>query len=137
MQGLPVLVGLVEDNMADNGNLTQIAVQCIWRVLELHGAGPLNHLCRLLSNAGLPHRLMRAMLSLSQEHQVLLNKAEVCAATLSQRQSSHLSAKPTVYAVYYTLVNMSNMLISTHSGCMCTQRSMPINIPAFSWSLVC
>lgn len=108
MQGLPVLVGLVEDNMADNGNLTQIAVECIWRVLELHGAGPLNHLCRLLSNAGLPHRLMRAMLSLSQEHQVLLNKAEVCAATLSQKQSSHLSAKLTVYAVYYTLVHMSN-----------------------------
>ena len=77
MQGLPILVGLVEDDMADNGNLTRIGVQCIWRVLEVHGAGPLNHLCRLLSNAGLPHRLMRAMLSLSQEHRVLLNKAEV------------------------------------------------------------
>lgn len=77
MQGMPVLVSLVEDNMADHGNLTQIGLQCIWRVLEVHGAGPLNHLCRLLANAGLPHRLMRAMLSLSQEHQVLLNKAEV------------------------------------------------------------
>lgn len=77
MQGLSVVVGLVEDNMADNGTLTQIGVQCIWRVLEVHGAASMNHLCRLLSNAGLPHRLMRAMLSLSQEHQILLNRAEV------------------------------------------------------------
>ena len=77
LQGLPVLVGLVEDNMQDNSSLTQIGVQCIWRVLEVHGAGPLNHLCRLLSNAGLPHRLMRAMLSLNQEYQILLKQAEV------------------------------------------------------------
>ena len=90
LQGLPVLVGLVEDNMQDNSSLTQIGVQCVWRVLEVHGAGPFNHLCRLLSNAGLPHRLMRAMLSLSQEHQILLKQAEVQAAVLHNRIAVYL-----------------------------------------------
>lgn len=78
LQGLSVLVGLIEDNVAENGKLTGIGVECIWRVLELHGIGPLNHLCRLLANAGLSHRLMRAMFTLNQEYQILLSHAEVC-----------------------------------------------------------
>ncbi|DBA67330.1 TPA: hypothetical protein ACH3X2_001627 [Trebouxia sp. C0005] len=75
-QGLPVLVGLIEDNVAESGKLTEIGVDCIWRVLEVHGMSPLNHLCRLLANAGLPHRLMRAMLAFNQEYQLLLTHAE-------------------------------------------------------------
>ena len=77
LQGLPVLVGLIEDNVAESGKLTGIGVDCIWRVLEVHGTSPLNHLCRLLANAGLPHRLMRAMLTFNQEYQLLLTHAEV------------------------------------------------------------
>lgn len=77
LQGLPVLVGLIEDNVAESGKLTEIGVDCIWRVLEVHGMSPLNHLCRLLANAGLPHRLMRAMLAFNQEYQLLLTHAEV------------------------------------------------------------
>jgi hypothetical protein len=72
-----VLVGLIEDNVAESGKLTGIGVDCIWRVLEVHGTSPLNHLCRLLANAGLPHRLMRAMLTFNQEYQLLLTHAEV------------------------------------------------------------
>ena len=77
MQGLPVLVGLIEDNVTESGRLTGIGVDCIWRVLEVHGTSPLNHLCRLVANAGLPHRLMRAMLTCNQEYQLLLTHAEV------------------------------------------------------------
>ena len=66
LQGLPVLAGLVEDSVTENGKLTSVGVDCVWRVLEIHGINPLNHLCRLLANAGLPHRLMRAMLTLNQ-----------------------------------------------------------------------
>ena len=77
LQGLPVLVGLIEDNVAESGKLTGIGVDCIWRLLEVHGTSPLNHLCRLLANAGLPHRLMRAMLTFNQEYQLLLTHAEV------------------------------------------------------------
>jgi len=71
------LVGLIEDNVAESGKLTGIGVDCIWRVLEVHGTSPLNHLCRLLANAGLPNRLMRAMLTFNQEYQLLLTHAEV------------------------------------------------------------
>ena len=77
LQGLPVLVGLIEDNVAESGKLTGIGVDCIWRVLEVHGTSPLNHLCRLLANAGLPNRLMRAMLTFNQEYQLLQTHAEV------------------------------------------------------------
>lgn len=77
VQGLPVLVGLIEDSVTENGKLTGIGVDCIWRVLEVHGSSPLNHLCRLLANAGLAHRLMRAMLTLNQEYQLALTHAEV------------------------------------------------------------
>ena len=77
-----MLVGLIEDNVPEYGKLTSIGVDCIWRLLELHGAGPLNHLCRLLANAGLPNRLMHAMFSLNQEYQVLLTQAEVCSQAL-------------------------------------------------------
>ncbi|KAL3139702.1 hypothetical protein ABBQ38_004012 [Trebouxia sp. C0009 RCD-2024] len=87
-QGLPVLVGLIEDNVTENGKLTGIGVDCIWRVLELHGTGPLNHLCRLLANAGLPHRLMRALLTLNQEYQVLRTHAEA-AQDSSARAGAH------------------------------------------------
>ena len=73
-----MLVGLIEDNVTENGKLTGIGVDSIWRVLELHGIGPMNHLCRLLANAGLPHRLMHAMFNLNQEYQTLLSHAEVC-----------------------------------------------------------
>lgn len=89
-QGLPVLVGLIEDNVTENGKLTGIGVDCIWRVLELHGTGPLNHLCRLLANAGLPHRLVRAMLTLNQEYQVLLTHAEVCFRFLGHQRPCRL-----------------------------------------------
>ncbi len=77
LQGLPILVGLIEDNVAESGKLTGIGADCIWRVLEVHGTSPLNHLCRLLANAGLPNRLMRAMLTFNQEYQLLLTHAEV------------------------------------------------------------
>ncbi|KAK9810498.1 hypothetical protein WJX72_011817 [[Myrmecia] bisecta] len=68
-QGLPMLVSLVEDNAAEKSQLTQIGLSCIWRVLEVHGQTPLNQLCRLLANAGLPHRLLRALASANQEQQ--------------------------------------------------------------------
>jgi len=96
LQGLPVLVGLIEDNVAESGKLTGIGVDCIWRVLEVHGMSPLNHLCRLLANAGLPHRLMRAMLTFNQEYQLLLTHAEVGVhsnpAMLSHSFHAHLAS---------------------------------------------
>ena len=91
LQGLPVLVGLVEDNIAEHGKLTSIGIDCVWRVLEIHGISPLNHLCRLLANAGLPHRLMRAMLTLNQECQQLLTHPEVRKAlSTATRHYDHL-----------------------------------------------
>lgn len=64
-----MLVGLIEDSFAENGHLTTIGVGCIWRILEMnvHG-GSLNHLCRLLSCGGLPHRLARALSAVNSEY---------------------------------------------------------------------
>lgn len=67
-QGLPTLVGLIEDGFAENGHLTTIGVSCIWRILEMNVHGSLNHLCRLLSCAGLPHRLARALSAVNAEY---------------------------------------------------------------------
>lgn len=46
LQGVPVLVSLVEERVGEAGYLTQMGLTCIWRVLDLQGAIPLNHLCR-------------------------------------------------------------------------------------------
>ena len=99
MQGLPVLVGLVEDSVAENGKLTRIGVDCIWRLLEVHGTGPLNHLCRLLANAGLPHRLMCAMLALNQEYQLLMKQAEV---QIPPKAALRCTASPSCLSVMIT-----------------------------------
>jgi hypothetical protein len=77
VQGLPTLVGLVEDSFAENGHLTTIGVGCIWRILELHVHTSLNHLCRLLSFAGLAHRLARTLCAVNSEY--LYAAAQVCA----------------------------------------------------------
>ena len=45
-QGVPVLVSLVEERVSEAGYLTQLGLACIWRILDLQGAIPLNHLCR-------------------------------------------------------------------------------------------
>jgi hypothetical protein len=61
-------VCLIEDGFVENGHLTTIAVGCIWKILELHVNGSLNHLCRLLSFAGLAHRLARALSAVNSEY---------------------------------------------------------------------
>lgn len=61
LQGIPVLVSLVDERFSECGMLTHIGVKCIWHILELHGNVPLNHLCRLLAADGLPYRLLRAL----------------------------------------------------------------------------
>jgi hypothetical protein len=60
-QGAPVLTSLIDERFSECGFLTQMGVKCIWRILELHGTVPLNHLCRLLAADGLPYRLLRAL----------------------------------------------------------------------------
>lgn len=63
MQGLPLLVGLVEEGGAhDDGALTAIAVPCLWRLLQAPPAAlPHPQLCRVLASLGLCHRLVKAL----------------------------------------------------------------------------
>ena len=65
LQGLPVLVELVEERYVTDGQLLHVGINCIWRVLELHGPVPVNTLCRLLGAAGLALRLVRSLAAVS------------------------------------------------------------------------
>ena len=60
-QGLPYLAALVDPDLSDGGALTAAGLACVWRLLELHGRGALNSLCRLLAAAGLGPRLVGAL----------------------------------------------------------------------------
>ena len=66
LQGLPLLVGLVEEGGAhDDGALTAIAVPCLSRLLEgPTPALPKPQLCRVLVSLGLGHRLVKSLLGL-------------------------------------------------------------------------
>lgn len=61
LQGVPVVVGLVERNFKEHGPLVHVGVNCIWRLLELHGMLSLNQICRLLAAAGLASNLVHAL----------------------------------------------------------------------------
>jgi len=63
LQGLPVLVGLMESDFEEYGPLVHIGVNSIWRLLELHGAAAMNRICRLLAAHGLAHNLVHALRS--------------------------------------------------------------------------
>jgi hypothetical protein len=56
-------VGLIEPDFEEFGPLVHIGVNSIWRLLELHGGTPINHICRLLSAHGLAHNLVHALRS--------------------------------------------------------------------------
>jgi hypothetical protein len=43
----------VEERLGEAGTLTQTGAACLWRVLDLRGALPLNHLCRRAQQAPL------------------------------------------------------------------------------------
>ena len=124
LQGLPVLVGLIEDNVAESGKLTGMGVDCIWRVLEVHGTSPLNHLCRLLANAGLPNRLMRAMLTFNQEYQLLQTHAEVGLHSLlfsllfivDNLQCCATDSMRTLHACLITPTSMQNLMSALANG---------------------
>ena len=74
VQGLPVLVGLVESNFKDHGPLVHIGVNCIWRLLELHGTLSMNQICRLLAAAGIAHNLVHALKSVTAQAWLLESK---------------------------------------------------------------
>ena len=61
-QGIPLLVGLIED--APN-TLAATGLAGVWRLLDSRGMIPLNHLCRLLAAAGLAHRLVATLMPLA------------------------------------------------------------------------
>ena len=76
MQGLPVVLGLIEPDFEEFGPLIHIGVQCIWRILELHGSVSMNQICRLLSGAGLAQRLVYALgsaIAFSRDIKVIKN----------------------------------------------------------------
>lgn len=118
--------------MSESGRLTGIGVDCIWRVLEVHGTSPLNHLCRLVANAGLPHRLMRAMLTCNQEYHLLLTHAEVCLGAPCCLAITQLATESCVNAC--SIRQASQMQVAgccTFSACLhqladrdCTQQSL-------------
>ena len=87
LQGLPVLVGLVESNFKDHGPLVHIGVNCIWRLLELHGTLSMNQICRLLAAAGIAHNLVHALKSVTA--QAWLLESKVPPASLSPCYGHH------------------------------------------------
>ena len=56
-----MVLGLIEPDFEEFGPLVHIGVHSIWRILELHGSVSMNQICRLLSGAGLAHRLVFAL----------------------------------------------------------------------------
>ena len=77
MQGIPTLVSLIEESQAEQSNLTVTAVNCVWRLLEMHGVTPLVHLCRLFTKAGLASKLVRALQAVNQEYKSMVQQADV------------------------------------------------------------
>lgn len=101
MQGLPVLLGLIEPDFEEYGPLVHIGVHSTWRILELHGSVSVNQICRLLSGAGLAQRLVFALgsaIAYSRDIKVTFHKPRQCHTVLQDRSSTEqrVDMEPTV-----------------------------------------
>lgn len=63
--GLPALVGLIEEYSSEYGHVVSVALEGVWLILERHR--PIGAVCRLLANHGLCHRLVRCLTSIMKE----------------------------------------------------------------------